>query len=107
VRRKSASIQARFVRHHRAESGVNSSRSLILHPWQDMTINVQREADCRMSQALADHLRVDALAQQLRRVGVSQVVETDVGQSRSTDLRSKGAGEPVRSPRLSMRWQRS
>jgi hypothetical protein len=51
--------------------------SVFVQPGDDVGVNVQREGDSGMSEALADHLCGHAGLQRKTRVGVSQVVEMD------------------------------
>jgi hypothetical protein len=47
---------------------------------QDMRVEVKRDADFRVAQALARDLGVDAGRQQVRGVSMPQIVEADAGQ---------------------------
>lgn len=54
---------------------------LLLHPRDDMAIDVQRHADRRVAEALLDDLGVNALLEQEGGVGMAQVVEPDARQA--------------------------
>ena len=49
--------------------------SLTLHSRRHMRIDVHRDRDCRMAQTLLHHLRMDATREQLRCMGMAQIVE--------------------------------
>jgi hypothetical protein len=53
---------------------------LLAEPRQHVAVDVQRHADGAVPEALLHHLRVNALQEEQRGVGVPQRVERDVGQ---------------------------
>ena len=63
--------------HSPRQERVQFGRRLASHFGQDMAVGVQGEGDLRMSEALLDDLRMDALGQQQSRRRMPQVVEPD------------------------------
>ena len=49
--------------------------SFTLHSWRHMRIDVHRDCDCRMAQSLLHYLGMDTAGEQLRCMGVAQIVE--------------------------------
>ena len=68
-----------------------------------MGIGVQGDSHLGMPKALAHDLRMDAVAQELGRVGVTEIVKPDTGQIRSADKTGKCRGETVGRPRAAIR----
>ncbi len=68
-----------------------------------MRIGVQGDPDLGVSEALAYDLWVDAMTQELGRVGVTEIVKTDAGQVGSANETGKGRGETVGRPRAAIR----
>ena len=62
------------------EIAVNARGSVFLHSRHHMRIQVHRDPDLRVSEALAGNLRMDARGQHVGRVRVPQVVETNARQ---------------------------
>ena len=65
-----------------------------------MTVRVEREADRRMTEPFAHHLRVDAGSEKMRRVRVAKVVQADPRDARRLDQPVERLADAVRSHRL-------
>src|SRR4051794_33108237 len=57
------------------EGVVNASGRVLLHAGRNVRIEVERDADFGMPEALARHLRMHARRKQVRSVSVAQVME--------------------------------
>ena len=68
-----------------------------------MRTGVQGNPDLGMPKALAHDLRMDAVAQELGRVGVPEIVKSDAGQIGSADETGERRGETVGRPRAAIR----
>ncbi len=64
---------------------VNLFGGVRLHARHDVRIEVESNTDCRVPEAFAGNLGMDPGRQELRGVGVPQVVETDMGQGGLAD----------------------
>ena len=86
-----------------SKSRVYLARRFFLHTRQYVRIGVQSDSDLGMPKALAHNLWMDAVAQELGRVGVTEIVKPDAGQVGSADKTGKGRGETVGRPRAAIR----
>ncbi len=68
-----------------------------------MRLGVQGDPDLGVTKALAYDLRMDAVAQELGRVGVTEIMKPDAGQIGSADKTSERRGEAVGRPRAAIR----
>ena len=64
------------------DEAIEVLNGFLLEPGYDMRVGIQGEGDARMAQPLAHHLGIDAGNEQYGGMGVPEVVETYVGQSR-------------------------
>jgi len=59
------------------DRGVNLGRRVLLHAGQDVAVEIERDPNARMPEALLRDLWVNAAGEQMRRVRVSQIVQSD------------------------------
>jgi len=57
------------------ENAIHSARSVVLHRWRDVAVNVQGYRDTAVAEALLNHLGVDPRCQHCCRGRVAQAVE--------------------------------
>ena len=63
------------------ECCIHFGDGILLHPRQNVAVQVERYADLGMPEALAGNLHMDARGQHVRGVAVPQIVEADAGQA--------------------------
>ena len=63
----------------RSKRRIHLGDGILLHPRHHVAIEVQGDADLGMAQPLAGDLGMDARGQQMRCVGVAQIVEAQAG----------------------------
>ena len=68
-----------------------------------MRVNVERDRDGRVAEALGDDLRVDARLERERRVGVAQVMQSDLRNSAPFTWTVERLRERIRAERRSVR----
>jgi hypothetical protein len=57
---------------------IQQTRCVFVHAREQVSVNVQSEADLAVTQALGDHLRTHSRLEQLARVAMAQRMEVDV-----------------------------
>lgn len=92
---KGFSLTKQRVGKREAQCCIQLLDGVALDAGQDVRVCVQCDRNGRVSESLADDLGVDPLFQQLRRVGVTEVMEAKTVETRASHQRGKSAREIV------------
>ena len=69
----------------RFQGRIHGRNGILLHPRNDVAVQVQRDPDLAVTQPLAGDLGVDAVGEQVGSVGVPKIMEPEPGQRRLGD----------------------
>jgi hypothetical protein len=85
-----------------AQLQVNAICCCLLNAWQNVAVEVERDRDARVAESLLRNFRMDPGREQLRGVGVAQIVQAHALQLAPFEENFERVGEAARLRRLSV-----